>query len=104
MKMKLLPMAITPQPQYFFIVLISCRILLLLLHVAFAKGVVGVGAISAVGDPGMSRDGLRVAFEAWNFCNEVGKEAPAVGSPRAADCFDLSSKTESGWNGSLSNK
>ncbi|KAI5674853.1 hypothetical protein M9H77_05803 [Catharanthus roseus] len=83
-------MAITPQPQYFFIVLISCRILLLLLHVAFAKGVVGVGAISAVGDPGMSRDGLRVAFEAWNFCNEVGKEAPAVGSPRAADCFDLS--------------
>ena len=45
---------------------------------------------SAVGDPGMRRDGLRVAFEAWNFCNEVGQEAPLSGSPRAADCFDLS--------------
>ncbi|KAH1229402.1 hypothetical protein GmHk_10G029157 [Glycine max] len=45
---------------------------------------------SAVGDPGMQRDGLRVAFEAWNFCNEVGQEAPHMGSPRAADCFDLS--------------
>ncbi|CAH9069552.1 unnamed protein product [Cuscuta epithymum] len=45
--------------------------------------------ISAVGDPGMRRDGLRVAFEAWNFCNEVGEEAP-TGSPRAADCFRLS--------------
>lgn len=47
---------------------------------------------SAVGDPGMRGDGLRVGFEAWNFCNEVGKEAPGMGSPRAADCFDLSSK------------
>lgn len=47
---------------------------------------------SAVGDPGMKRDGLRVAFEAWNFCNEVGFEAPHMGSPRAADCFDVSSK------------
>ncbi|KAM6541365.1 hypothetical protein CsatB_005812 [Cannabis sativa] len=45
--------------------------------------------ISVVGDPGMRRDGLRVAFEAWNFCNEVGQEAPHTGSPRAADCFDL---------------
>lgn len=49
--------------------------------------------VSAVGDPGMERDGLRVGFEAWNFCNEVGKEeAPSMGSPRAADCFDLSSQ------------
>lgn len=48
--------------------------------------------VSAVGDPGMQRDGLRVAFEAWNFCNEVGQEAPRMGSPRAADCFDLSGK------------
>lgn len=49
------------------------------------------GDVSAVGDPGMRRDGLRVAFEAWNFCNEVGtEEAPGMGSPRAADCFDLS--------------
>lgn len=46
--------------------------------------------VSAVGDPGMQRDGLRVAFEAWNFCNEVGQEAPYMGSPRAAECFDLS--------------
>ncbi|CAN6469559.1 unnamed protein product [Victoria cruziana] len=45
--------------------------------------------VSAVGDPGMRRDGLGVAFEAWNFCNEVGKEAPNMGSPRAADCFDI---------------
>ena len=48
--------------------------------------------VSAVGDPGMQRDGLRVAFEAWNFCNEVGQEAPHMGSLRAADCFDLSGK------------
>ncbi|XP_031280451.1 uncharacterized protein LOC116138912 [Pistacia vera] len=48
--------------------------------------------ISAVGDPGMRRDGLRLGFEAWNFCNEVGEEAPGMGSPRAADCFDLSTK------------
>ncbi|XP_073029748.1 uncharacterized protein [Primulina eburnea] len=45
---------------------------------------------SAVGDPGMLRDELRVAFEGWNFCNEVGREALGIGSPRAADCFDLS--------------
>lgn len=50
------------------------------------------GEISALGDPGMKRDGLRVAFEAWNFCNEVGSEVPGMGSPRAADCFDLSGK------------
>ncbi|KAI3946851.1 hypothetical protein MKW98_003414 [Papaver atlanticum] len=48
---------------------------------------------SALGDPGMKRDGLRVAFEAWNFCNEVGEEAPEMGSPRAADCFDFSSSS-----------
>ncbi|XP_042436340.1 uncharacterized protein LOC122022415 [Zingiber officinale] len=45
--------------------------------------------ISAVGDPGMRRDGLRLALEAWNFCNEVGAEAPGMGSPRVADCFDI---------------
>ncbi|THU49867.1 hypothetical protein C4D60_Mb06t14090 [Musa balbisiana] len=49
---------------------------------------------SAVGDPGMKRDGLRVALEAWNFCNEVGEEAPGMGSPRLADCFDIVNKTE----------
>ncbi|RWR89047.1 hypothetical protein CKAN_01809400 [Cinnamomum micranthum f. kanehirae] len=50
---------------------------------------VGKKYISALGDPGMARDGLRVAFEGWNFCNEVGAEAPNMGSPRAADCFDI---------------
>lgn len=45
--------------------------------------------VSAVGDPGMRRDGLRVAIESWNQCNEVGEEAPQMGSPRAADCFDV---------------
>ncbi|PKU87613.1 uncharacterized protein LOC110107069 [Dendrobium catenatum] len=49
--------------------------------------------VSAVGDPGMKRNGLRVAFEGWNFCNEVGAEAPGMGSPREADCFDLKSTT-----------
>nr|GLL28931.1 uncharacterized protein LOC109165184 [Ipomoea trifida] len=44
---------------------------------------------AAVGDPGMSRDGLRLAIEGWNQCNEVGEEAPNMGSPRAADCFDV---------------
>ncbi|KAL9262755.1 hypothetical protein AKJ16_DCAP15316, partial [Drosera capensis] len=55
----------------------------------------GDEVVSAVGDPGMKRDGLRVAFEAWNFCNEVGNEAPGMGSPRAADCFDLAPPTTS---------
>ncbi|KAJ9153434.1 hypothetical protein P3X46_026873 [Hevea brasiliensis] len=44
---------------------------------------------SAIGDPGMRRDGLRIAIEAWNQCNEVGEEAPNMGSPRLADCFDV---------------
>ena len=39
--------------------------------------------ISAVGDPGVRRDGLRVALEAWNFCNEVGLEDPSVELPTA---------------------
>lgn len=45
--------------------------------------------VSAVGDPGMRRDALRVGIESWNQCNEVGEEAPHMGSPRAADCFDI---------------
>lgn len=48
---------------------------------------------SVVGDPGMRRDGLRVAIEAWNQCNEVGEEAPNMGSPRKADCFDIINST-----------
>ncbi|XP_027092479.1 uncharacterized protein [Coffea arabica] len=45
--------------------------------------------ISALGDPGMKNPNARFAFEAWNFCNEVGSEAPNMGSPRLADCADL---------------
>ncbi|XP_073150609.1 uncharacterized protein [Henckelia pumila] len=45
--------------------------------------------VSAVGDSGMMKDSLRLAIEAWNQCNEVGEEAPEMGSPRAADCFDV---------------
>ncbi|KAL5732152.1 hypothetical protein ACHQM5_004804 [Ranunculus cassubicifolius] len=37
----------------------------------------------------MRRDGLRVAIESWNQCNEVGDETHGMGSPRAADCFDI---------------
>lgn len=45
--------------------------------------------VSAIGDPGMKSANVRVALEAWNFCNEVGFEAPGMGSPRLADCADL---------------
>lgn len=69
------------------------RVVFFLVNVV-VLGVSGAGGETAVGDPGMRRDGLRVAFEAWNFCNEVGQEAPGMGSPRAADCFDLSSKNK----------
>ncbi|KAF8398156.1 hypothetical protein HHK36_017082 [Tetracentron sinense] len=30
--------------------------------------------ISSVEDPGMRRDGLRVAFEGWNFCKKLAKK------------------------------
>ncbi|CAN8314389.1 unnamed protein product [Cochlearia groenlandica] len=72
--------------------MLSVAILLLLLHRDDGSSSSYSSAVSVVGDPGMERDGLRVAFEAWNFCNEVGLEAPHMGSPRAADCFHLSSK------------
>ncbi|XP_068664603.1 uncharacterized protein [Aristolochia californica] len=52
----------------------------------------GECAKSAVGDPGMKRDSLRLALESWNQCNEVGEEVPFQGSPRAADCFDVLSE------------
>ncbi|CAK7351753.1 unnamed protein product [Dovyalis caffra] len=35
--------------------------------------------MSAIGDPGMRRDSLRVAIEAWNQCNEVSEEVSGVG-------------------------
>jgi hypothetical protein len=67
-----------------------CTVCVLFFH-ARGEGIKGTsgGYTSAVGDPGMRRDGLRLAWEAWNFCNEVGEEAPHMGSPRGADCFDL---------------
>ncbi|KAL6619501.1 hypothetical protein ACP70R_031781 [Stipagrostis hirtigluma subsp. patula] len=72
-----------------FIVLLWCSC-----PAAHAISKHGDGYVSAVGDPGMRRDGLRVAWEAWNFCNEVGQEAPGMGSPRAADCFDLETSVD----------
>nr|GLL42508.1 uncharacterized protein LOC109159605 [Ipomoea trifida] len=72
----------------------SSILLLLQVIIVFSKAS-DDSSRSAVGDPGMRRDGLRVGLESWNFCNEVGvQEAPPgseMGSPRAADCFDLSS-------------
>ena len=52
--------------------------------------------MSALGDPGMRRDSLRVAIEAWNQCNEVGEEVFGFGSPRMADCFDFDNSTSQG--------
>lgn len=71
---------------------IPCTFLLVLVLVKlFSEGVLTVKTeyISAVGDPEMRRDSLRVAIESWNQCNEVGQENPQIGSPRAADCFDI---------------
>ncbi|WOH05867.1 hypothetical protein DCAR_0625290 [Daucus carota subsp. sativus] len=62
-----------------------CVMIMLMCSVSWVRG----GDVTAIGDPGMKRDGLRVAIEAWNQCNEVGEEAPDMGSPRQADCFDL---------------
>lgn len=45
--------------------------------------------ISVIGDPEMKNPNVRIGLEAWNFCNEVGMEAPNMGSPRVADCADL---------------
>ncbi|XP_047316091.1 uncharacterized protein LOC124919798 [Impatiens glandulifera] len=59
---------------------------------------------SLLGDPGMKRDGLRVAFEGWNFCNEVGQESPSMASPRAADCFDLKPNSDNPYHYSLNHK
>ena len=67
-----------------FVVLISMMELLVSTEEAY---------ISAIGDPGMRMDDLRLAIEAWNQCNEVGEEAPRMGSPKKADCFDLNYST-----------
>lgn len=69
----------------------ACAFLLLfeLVYAAASRNDVDHDYVSAIGDPGMRRDGLRVAIESWNQCNEVGIEAPNMGSPRMADCFNV---------------
>lgn len=67
-------------------------LILLLLHICdlgYAASLIQDSYVSAIGDPGMKNPNARFAFEAWNFCNEVGSEAPNMGSPRLADCADL---------------
>lgn len=64
----------------------------LLLHIFYlgcAASLIHDSYVSAIGDAGMKNPNARFAFEAWNFCNEVGSEAPNMGSPRLADCADL---------------
>lgn len=80
-------------------VYVSCRlikrlmIILSCLSFSFVRSdfteTTNIDYVSALGDPGMRNDNLRVAIEAWNQCNEVGEEATNMGSPRMADCFDL---------------
>lgn len=61
----------------------------------------GNSYVSAIGDPGMKSPNARFAWEAWDFCNEVGAEAPHMGSPRMADCADLYCPSPSSTPGSL---
>ncbi|KAL2630404.1 hypothetical protein R1flu_015090 [Riccia fluitans] len=51
---------------------------------------------SALGDPGMRSDKVRVAVEGWNFCNRVGSQTNNTVNPRWADCADLTSYSSSG--------
>lgn len=72
--------------NFFFAALISA----LSLFGSFSLSVVGEDELGTiVGDSGMRNDNLRLAIKAWNYCNKVGEEAPSVGSPRRADCFDV---------------
>ena len=86
---------------------IPCIIhLVLLVFLALLKAFVNASVhryVSAVGDPGMRRDGLRLAIESWNQCNEVGDEVPQMGSPRAADCIDIYNASSTQPKGRLSN-
>ncbi|KAF9590809.1 hypothetical protein IFM89_038401 [Coptis chinensis] len=74
-------------------------------YISAVAGDPGNDYLSAIGDPGMQRDDLRVAIESWNQCNEVGDETPGMGSPRAADCFDVyKSSTQGGKDCSICKK
>ncbi|KAL5559828.1 hypothetical protein UlMin_036039 [Ulmus minor] len=72
---------------FFLLLLLASEMFVFNLGVSIAE--VSEKYVSVVGDPGMKNPNVRVALEAWNFCNEVGEEAPEMGSPRLADCADL---------------
>lgn len=80
-------------PSFFFLLLLTQPFFLNLTHCSPHES---LEYISAIGDPGMKNPNVRVAFEAWNFCNEVGAEAPNMGSPRLADCADLRASSATG--------
>eukprot|EP00249_Psilotum_nudum_P000872 c13029_g1_i1 orf=248-1840(+) len=44
---------------------------------------------SALGDSGMKDHRVRVSIEAWDFCNNVGRDSLGLPSPRQADCADI---------------
>ncbi|KAF8411931.1 hypothetical protein HHK36_004489 [Tetracentron sinense] len=69
--------------------LLASSLLLLISLLSSASFITSDNYISAIGDPAMMNPNIRIAFEAWNFCNEVGEEAPGMGSPRGADCANI---------------
>eukprot|EP00252_Welwitschia_mirabilis_P013197 TRINITY_DN29117_c0_g1_i1.p1 TRINITY_DN29117_c0_g1~~TRINITY_DN29117_c0_g1_i1.p1 ORF type:complete len:518 (-),score=74.88 TRINITY_DN29117_c0_g1_i1:219-1772(-) len=68
----------------------AALLLCILSNTMYVDNVVHEEYKSVLGDPGMKSEHLRVGLEEWNFCNEVGYEAPCMGSPRQADCADIS--------------
>lgn len=75
---------------FLLLVVVVSRIFVFNMGVYVAQGSESQNSyVSAIGDPGMKSSNVRVGLEAWNFCNEVGEEAPGMGSPRMADCADL---------------
>ncbi|KAJ0101797.1 hypothetical protein Patl1_04966 [Pistacia atlantica] len=75
-----------------------CRLFLL---AALVSGICILGCegedsdyMSALGDPGMKRDSLRVAIESWNQCNEVGEEAPNSGRIKTKSVDRYAAKKE----------
>ncbi|KAL3688293.1 hypothetical protein R1sor_014602 [Riccia sorocarpa] len=62
-----------------------------------AKNYESVEHGTALGDPGMRSDRMRVAVEGWNFCNRAGPQTDNEVSPRWADCADLTSASSTGF-------